>query len=368
MTRIKILACGLAVAVSLGAGTAWSQNLGGTSNTAQKTIEQREFSYDNCDVARHRPPSPRKVGFSGWCPGSDADGPVICVDATPMGNGSTRHYGLRGDTMDAGDTLQIFVRTLMTDEVDFSVCKVTGGGGADLVGMPLEVNKGTKVVKRGGGDSSPKVKVGVVQHEFKTYKSLRLKARVEVFTKSGNKRARRAFHEQTVTTVGKYSQALHIGIGAFMLHAGNVTYETGKRQGSQQTELIAEDQENVAVDILVGYTPYIGGRPEDGCRGFGCFAPYFGLSLIKLAADPTLLNGFYGGLDYELHDTLSIAFVAGLRRTQVPREDYSVGAPIDADSKPTIEGWRLSYGVMFNLSPTLLKDAVDQRKALGVGL
>ncbi len=352
----------LANPISGGTPPSHSQGADGAqvASKIDKAVETLDpVKYVGCQVEKDQVPKRYKGGY---CLHDEVDGPSICVDATAKGRGATKRFNFRGDVFTAGETLTVFVKTDLTNRVHFALCRSNDTVNS-VTGTAADTGLGTVVAgvtKRG----AKKKTVGVARYDVKIFKPGQFKTFVEVVKNDGAQVI--APTEKTVRTVGKYSQALHFGLGATMLHAGNVSYRTETRQGSQQRELVAEDRENIAMDLMIGYTPYIFGRPADGCRGFGCFSPYVGLALMQLEQSPRFFRGVYGGIDYELHDTLSIAFVAGLRRTDVPREDYEVGAPIGNDADPSIDGWRLSYGIMLNLSPSVLKSAIKAKKEIGL--
>ena len=156
-----------------------------------------------------------------------------------------------------------------------------------------------------------------------------------------------------------YAGSFRLGVAGVFFNAVDQQFAKVTRPNAQQAEIIAEDDNIMDLDVVVGYSAYLdaGGRPGIGCDAAPfCFNPYFGLGIMSASGDGDVdfLKSVHLGAEWEITPNFALALTANLRRVKRLGGDLKVGSPIAGDI-PTENRFAFGMGVVINLSPDFLR-------------
>lgn len=319
-------------------------------------------------VIRQPPPSgsgtgesatsaPRPASVEVLCPPREArfeDHIIICVDA----HRDTIEYTVhpRGKQV-VKPNRQFLVRVIHKPGRKLKVSL----GGERGTTAPGSRNQAPEDVEfRATGDDTP-VPALVTDRVFVPRRPGTADLQIQLYDKASDELLDEGTIEFFVETT--YNGAFRLGVGAVFLGAVDAQYSARTVAGSSQAELVAESEDDVNVDIILGYTAYLDadGRPQTGCVSKPwCFAPYFGLGLLSPRTDGEVdfLKSIHLGAEWEPVPNMAIGVTAVLRRVSRLAPGARVGQPIDPNSDvPTVSEWTVGLGVVLNLSPDFLRTA-----------
>ena len=163
-----------------------------------------------------------------------------------------------------------------------------------------------------------------------------------------------------------HSVGIHVGFGAILPPAVDQRYVVKRRNGSQQAEVFAQSNAGLGLELVLGFTPYLGeGRPVSGCQGWGCVTPFFGVGVVAAGQEDKLdwIKGIHVGASVELSSAFSVAVTGAFRRVDVLSKDVELGSPYDMGSDDyQTSSMRMGLGVVFSFTPDVLRSAFDQAK------
>jgi hypothetical protein len=156
-----------------------------------------------------------------------------------------------------------------------------------------------------------------------------------------------------------YSGALRVGYGVGWVNHLGRNYSTRKIPGSDFADVVDNGGAPLAMDLVIGYAPFLFDRSNGG-RYYGLsdapytrWAPYFALSALSanVSGKVDWLRSVYVGLEYELLPGSSLAVALSGRRVDALANGLYVGLPVADGTSLTKTTYQFGLGVVFNFTP-----------------
>ncbi|HRC58081.1 MAG TPA: hypothetical protein PKU97_19290 [Kofleriaceae bacterium] len=148
---------------------------------------------------------------------------------------------------------------------------------------------------------------------------------------------------------------LRVGVSAIYDGSLGDHYTTRQQPAGELHEIVNLGGSAGAIEMVVGYAPFLTPRTFTDAKPYYRFSPYLGLGVLSSTSDGVQwLRSVYLGAEFDLAQGCSVALTGVLRRSEYLADGLAVGDMVAKDTDVTKSGLSLGVGLVFNFTPEFL--------------